>query len=43
MKIGFLGAGVVAQTIAKHVLQFGHQVMLIKKQTGSAGRTKWSG
>lgn len=28
MKIGFIGAGVVAQTIAKHVLPFGHQVML---------------
>ena len=28
MKIGFLGAGVVAQTIAKHVLPFGHQVVL---------------
>jgi 8-hydroxy-5-deazaflavin:NADPH oxidoreductase len=28
MKIGFIGAGVVAQTIAKHVLPFGHQVKL---------------
>ncbi len=28
MKIGFIGAGVVAQTIAKHVLPFGHQVVL---------------
>jgi 8-hydroxy-5-deazaflavin:NADPH oxidoreductase len=28
MKIGFIGAGTVAQTIAKHVLPFGHQVML---------------
>ncbi len=26
MKIGFIGAGVVAQTIAKHVLPFGHEV-----------------
>jgi len=28
MRIGFIGAGIVAQTIAKHVLPFGHQVML---------------
>ena len=28
MKIGFLGAGEVAQTFAKHFLAFGHQVML---------------
>jgi predicted dinucleotide-binding enzyme len=28
MKIGFMGAGEVAQTIAKHLLPFGHQVML---------------
>ena len=28
MKIGFMGAGQVAQTIAKHLLPFGHQVML---------------
>jgi predicted dinucleotide-binding enzyme len=28
MKIGFIGAGNVAQTIAKHVLPFGHQVVL---------------
>ncbi len=28
MKIGFLGAGNVAQTIAKHVLPFGHRVVL---------------
>jgi 8-hydroxy-5-deazaflavin:NADPH oxidoreductase len=28
MKIGIIGAGIVAQTIAKHVLPFGHQVML---------------
>ncbi|NTH44006.1 NADPH-dependent F420 reductase [Agrobacterium rhizogenes] len=27
MKIGFLGAGVVAQTIAKHALSFGHEVV----------------
>jgi predicted dinucleotide-binding enzyme len=27
MNIGFLGAGVVAQTIAKHVLPFGHRVV----------------
>ncbi len=28
MNIGFIGAGTVAQTIAKHVLPFGHQVLL---------------
>jgi predicted dinucleotide-binding enzyme len=28
MKIGFLGAGVVAQTIAKHALAFGHKAVL---------------
>ena len=28
MNIGFIGAGVVAQTLAKHVLPFGHQVVL---------------
>jgi predicted dinucleotide-binding enzyme len=28
MKIGFIGAGVVAQTVAKHVLPFGHEVLL---------------
>jgi predicted dinucleotide-binding enzyme len=28
MKIGFLGAGEVAQTFAKHFLPFGHQVVL---------------
>ena len=28
MKIGFVGAGKVAQTIAKHVLPFGHRVLL---------------
>src|SRR5882724_12980732 len=28
MKIGILGAGIVAQTIAKHVLPFGHQITL---------------
>ena len=28
MKIGFIGAGAVAQTISKHVLSFGHQVLL---------------
>jgi 3-hydroxyisobutyrate dehydrogenase-like beta-hydroxyacid dehydrogenase len=27
MRIGFIGAGIVAQTIAKHVLPFGHQVV----------------
>ena len=27
MKIGFIGAGTVAQTIAKHVLPLGHQVI----------------
>jgi hypothetical protein len=28
MRIGFLGAGLVAQTIARHVLPLGHQVVL---------------
>src|SRR5580658_2593128 len=28
MKIGFIGAGVVAQTISKHVLAVGHRVLL---------------
>ncbi len=28
MRIGFIGAGIVAQTITKHVLPFGHQVVL---------------
>src|ERR1700761_2486238 len=28
MKIGFIGAGRVAQTIAKHVLPHGHRVLL---------------
>lgn len=28
MKFGFIGAGVVAQTIARHVLPFGHEVLL---------------
>src|ERR1700744_5285481 len=28
MKIGFIGAGAVAQNIAKHVLPFGHKVLL---------------
>ena len=28
MKIGFIGAGVVTQTISKHVLPFGHRVLL---------------
>jgi len=28
MKIGFIGAGVVARTVAKHVLPFGHKVVL---------------
>lgn len=28
MKLGFIGAGVVAKTIAKHVLPFGHAVVL---------------
>ena len=32
MKIGIIGAGTVAQTIAKHVLPFGHQVMLSNTQ-----------
>jgi predicted dinucleotide-binding enzyme len=32
MKIGIIGAGTVAQTIAKHVLPLGHQVMLSNTQ-----------
>jgi predicted dinucleotide-binding enzyme len=28
MKFGFIGAGAVAQTISRHVLPFGHQVLL---------------
>ncbi len=32
MNIGFLGAGVVAQTIAKHVLPLGHKVVLSNSQ-----------
>jgi len=28
MKIGFIGAGTVAKTIAKHVLAFEHQILL---------------
>ena len=28
MKIGFIGAGIVAQTISKHVLAVGHRVLL---------------
>ncbi|WP_180902399.1 NADPH-dependent F420 reductase [Martelella soudanensis] len=28
MKFRFIGAGVVAQTIARHLLQFGHEVLL---------------
>lgn len=28
MKFGFIGAGVVAQTIARHLLPFGHEVVL---------------
>ena len=28
MRIGFIGAGVVAQTISKHALAAGHQVLL---------------
>jgi 3-hydroxyisobutyrate dehydrogenase-like beta-hydroxyacid dehydrogenase len=28
MRIGFIGAGVAAQTIAKHVIPFGHEVLL---------------
>ena len=32
MKIGIIGAGTVAQTIARHVLPFGHQVMLSNTQ-----------
>jgi 8-hydroxy-5-deazaflavin:NADPH oxidoreductase len=32
MKIGFLGAGIVAQTIAKHVLPLGHEVLLSNRR-----------
>jgi predicted dinucleotide-binding enzyme len=32
MNIGILGAGVVAQTIAKHVLPFGHRVLLSNRR-----------
>jgi predicted dinucleotide-binding enzyme len=32
MNIGILGAGVVAQTIAKHVLGFGHRVLLSNRR-----------
>jgi predicted dinucleotide-binding enzyme len=32
MKIGILGAGVVGQTIAKHVLPFGHQITLSNRR-----------
>ena len=32
MKIGIIGAGTVAQTIARHVLPFGHQVLLSNTQ-----------
>lgn len=28
MKFGFVGAGVVAQTIARHILPYGHEVLL---------------
>jgi hypothetical protein len=28
MRIGFIGAGIVAQTISKHVLAVGHRVLL---------------
>ncbi|MBB4019491.1 putative dinucleotide-binding enzyme [Chelatococcus caeni] len=28
MKFGFIGAGVVAQTIARHILPFGHEVLI---------------
>lgn len=28
MKFGFIGAGVVAQTIARHLFPFGHKVVL---------------
>jgi len=28
MKFGFIGAGTVTQTIARHVLPFGHEVLL---------------
>ena len=32
MKIVIIGAGTVAQTIARHVLPFGHQVLLSNTQ-----------
>jgi 3-hydroxyisobutyrate dehydrogenase-like beta-hydroxyacid dehydrogenase len=28
MRIGFIGTGIVAQTISKHVLAVGHRVLL---------------
>ncbi|WP_315792352.1 NAD(P)-binding domain-containing protein [Paenibacillus sp. BIC5C1] len=28
MKFGFIGAGIVAQTLARHLLLYGHEVML---------------
>jgi predicted dinucleotide-binding enzyme len=36
MNIGILGAGVVAQTIAKHVLPFGHRVLLCNRRGGDS-------
>jgi len=36
MNIGILGAGVVAQTIAKHVLPFGHRVLLSNRRGGDS-------
>ena len=32
MRIGFIGAGVVAQTISKHVLPFGHRILLSNRR-----------
>jgi predicted dinucleotide-binding enzyme len=32
MKIGFIGAGVVAQTISKHVLPLGHRVLVSNRR-----------
>ncbi len=41
MKIGFLGAGTAAKTIANHVLAFEHQILLTNSRgtdTLGAGR-----
>jgi predicted dinucleotide-binding enzyme len=40
MKIGFIGAGTVAKTIAKHVLPLGHRVVLSNSRGAAAGTAK---